>query len=193
MNTLDLEVLVLNKQWVPIQVKGLQSCLSMMASGAAKGLDFTAGSCIPLPWSEWLKLPVREGDDVIHTTKLSVRAPRVILLTKYSKVPTKRRRMSMRNVCEYYDNTCAYTGKKLSKHTRSLDHVVPKSKGGKSTWENVVPCDRELNSIKADRTPKEAGLQLRVVPHEPRRVPFTEILRKRELTYEEWGMFIKVA
>jgi 5-methylcytosine-specific restriction endonuclease McrA len=108
-------------------------------------------------------------------------------------VPTKRRRLSMRNVCEYHDNTCAYTGKKLTKHTRSLDHVIPKSKGGKTTWDNVVPCDRELNSLKANRTPKEAGLQLRVVPQEPRRVPFTEILKKREISYPEWRIFIKAA
>lgn len=185
------QVLVLNKGWVPIQVKCVQECISMMASGAARGMDFTDGSPLPVAWEDWLKLPVREEDDVIHTTKLSVRAPRVIILANYSKVPVKRRRLTMRNLCEYYGDKCAYTGKHLTKSTRSMDHVIPRSRNGKTEWNNVVPCDKEVNIRKADRTPAEAGLALMIKPHEPRRVPFSEIIRTRELVYQEWEMFIK--
>src|SRR6267378_2131402 len=90
---LTLDVLVLNSSWIPIGIRPAQSCFSMMASGNAKGMDFTDGSAIPVPWEEWLTLPIRDKDDVVHTgSRLSIRVPRVIL-TKYSKMPVKRRRL----------------------------------------------------------------------------------------------------
>ena len=191
MNTLEREVLLLNKSWVAIGIKSVQSALSMLASGAAKGMDFSEdGNFIPTGWEDWLKLPIRDIDDVIRTTKLSVRVPRVIISAKYNRVPVKRRRLSIRSLTEHYRGVCAYTGRTLSKSERSVDHVIPKARGGKTEWSNVVLCDRELNSRKADRTPEEAGLKLLITPGEPKRVPFHEIARNN-LAFEEWRYFVK--
>lgn len=191
MITLEKECLLLNSSWVAIGIKSVQSAISMLASGAARGMDFSEdGNFIPTTWEDWLKLPIREIDDVIHTTKLTVRVPRVIISAKYNRVPVKRRRLSVRSLSQHYKDRCAYTGAILSKSNRSVDHVLPKAKGGKTEWSNVVLCDRKLNSLKADRTPQEAGLKLLVTPGEPKRVPFHEIARSN-LAFEEWKFFIK--
>ncbi len=165
-------VLVLNRHWQAIHVKTPAEAFCMLASGAATALDVQADDHItPVRWDDWLKLPVREHDNAVNTPRGPVRVPTVIVAANYAKVPMRRPRFGARGIWERDGGVCQYTGRKLSPKEGNIDHVLPRSRGGKTWWDNCVLAHREVNSRKADRLPHEAGLRLRKQPVAPRVVP----------------------
>ena len=137
----------------------------MMATGAATALDVQSDDYIvPVRWDDWLKLPVREHDNAVNTPRGPVRVPTVIVAANYAKVPLRRPRFGARGIWERDGGVCQYTGRKLAPKEGNIDHVVPRSRGGKTSWDNCVLAHREVNSRKADRLPHEAGLRLRKRP-----------------------------
>lgn len=175
---LDQKCLVLNRVWQAIAQRTVQESILQLAAGAATALDIAGEDSIrPVTWEEWLTLPIREGDGVIHTSRLAVRAPTVIVAVNYAKVPKKRPQLTIRGVAERDGGKCQYTGKQLSREDMSLDHVVPRSRGGKDEWENIVLADKTVNHRKGNRMNHEAGLALLRPPVEPVAVPVTGTLR----------------
>lgn len=183
-------VLVLNRNWQAIHVKTPAEAFCMLASGAATALDVQGDDSIaPVRWDEWLKLPVREQDLAINTPRGSVRVPTVIVAANYARVPMRRPRFGPRGVWERDGGVCQYTGRKLAPHEGNIDHVVPRSRGGKSSWENCVLAHREVNSRKADRLPQEAGLSLRKQPVVPRALPASMMIRNHH-GVRDWEHFL---
>ena len=90
--------------------------------------------------------------------------PTVIVAANYDKVPLRRPRFGARGIWERDGGICQYTGRKLSPKEGNIDHVVPRSRGGKTSWDNCVLAHREVNSRQANRLPDEAGLHLRKQP-----------------------------
>jgi len=131
----------------------------------------------PKSWDEWQKLPIREGDMTISTVKQKLRVPTVIVCPKFHKMPIKKLRPTKQAIRERDGNTCQYSGKPLTNKTASLDHVLPKSKGGQDTWENLVLCHRDLNSKKGNRLNHELGLKLLKQPYAPKPIPLCELIR----------------
>src|SRR5436190_23520627 len=125
----------------------------------------------PVPWDEWITLPIREGDNAVRTVRGPIRVPTVIVAVNFAKVPKKRPKLCARTIRERDDNRCQYTGRLLRADEGSLDHVVPRSRGGKDTWENLVWASKAVNSRKADRLPHEAGLRLLKAPRAPKELP----------------------
>ncbi|NIP95565.1 MAG: HNH endonuclease, partial [Akkermansiaceae bacterium] len=113
----------------------------------------------------------------------------VVVLSRFDRVPLKRPRFSLRNIWERDGGRCQYTGRKLSPSEGNIDHVVPRSRGGESSWENCVLADRVVNQRKADRTPAEAGLRLARDPGYPRAVPVTWSIRNLH-GIPEWEVFL---
>ena len=133
-------VLVLNRHWQAIHVKTPAEAFCMIATGAATALDVQADDQIaPVRWDDWLKLPVREHDNAVNTPRGPVRVPTVIVAANYAKVPMRRPRFGARGIWERDGGVCQYTGRKLSPKEGNIDHVVPRSRGGKTSWENCVP------------------------------------------------------
>jgi 5-methylcytosine-specific restriction endonuclease McrA len=162
----------------------------MMATGAATPLDVQAEDYItPVRWEEWLKLPVREHDHSVKTPRGLVRVPTIIVASNYSKVPMRRPRFGARGIWERDGGICQYTGRKLSPREGNIDHVVPRSRGGKSSWENCVLSHHEVNSRKGDRLPHEAGLRLRSTPKAPRALPSTFLIRNVHHV-RDWERFL---
>jgi 5-methylcytosine-specific restriction endonuclease McrA len=190
MSNLDKQVLVLNRSWQPISVMSVQKALSMMAADAATAFDFCEdGYFIPVRWQNWLELPVREKDDGIRTPSQVVRVPRVIIAIQFDKVPLKRPRLTLRHLRERDNHRCAYTQRILKPDECSMEHVVPKSKGGTTEWKNVVLADKRINNIRGNRTLEEAGLSLKIKPHKPAAKPFHETVRSN-LKFPEWEFFV---
>lgn len=187
---LEQQVLVLNRQWQAINVITVQAALSMMAADAATGMDFSDGNFVPVKWSDWLNLPVRAGDDCVSTPSRRVRAPRVIIAVKFNKVPLKRPPLTMRHLRERDGGRCAYTERLLKPEECSMEHVVPRSKGGTTEWKNVVLADKRINNFRGNRSLKEAGLTLKIQPTVPTAKPFHESLRSR-LKFPEWEFFVR--
>lgn len=165
-------VLLLNRNWLAIHVKTPAAAFCMMAAGSATALDISGDDRIaPVRWDDWLKLPVRGHDRSISTIRGAVRVPTVIVATGYAKVPLCIPRFGARGIWERDGGICQYTGRPLKWNEGNIDHVIPRSRGGPSSWENCVLAHREVNSRKSDRLPQEAGLRLLRPPTRPGPMP----------------------
>src|SRR3990172_2228478 len=169
---LDRPALVLNKRWQPIQVTSVKEALGLVCKGSAKILE--PETCQAYDIASWADVSAsREKFEgyVIRSAKLSLVAPEVIVLQKYEDIGQRSVVFSRRNIFKRDKYTCQYCGhqfrSKVAMRDLTIDHVMPKSRGGKSTWENCVLACIDCNKVKADRTPDEAGLRLRKVPKKP--------------------------
>jgi 5-methylcytosine-specific restriction endonuclease McrA len=187
-------VLVLNRNWQAINIRTPADAFCQLATNAATALDIELGDdspvLRPVSWDEWITLPVREGDQFVRTARGAIRVPTVIVAVNYAKVPKKRPKLSAKNIRERDGHRCQYTGVLLHPDEGSLDHVVPRSRGGADTWENLVWSAKDVNQRKADRLPHEAGLKLLTVPRAPKELPVTAYLRNAH-GVAEWKLFLK--
>lgn len=183
-------VLVLNRHWQAIGVKTPMEAFSMMAAGNATALDMLGEHELrPVRWEEWLDLPVRDNDQSIGTVHGPVRVPTVLVLARFDRVPKRRPKFCAKAIWERDGGVCQYTGKKLRPGEGNIDHVVPISRGGASSWENCVLADRRVNSRKGSKLPEEAGLKLMRQPFVPREVPVTLLIRNTHQV-QDWRLFL---
>lgn len=189
-------VLVLNRNWQAINIRTPQEAFCQMATNAATALDIEIGAdgagaeaLRPVKWDEWITLPIRPQDNAVRTARGAIRVPTVIVAVNFAKVPKKRPKLSARTIRERDGNRCQYTGRLLRPDEGSIDHVLPRSRGGQDTWENLVWSAKDVNQLKADRLPHEAGLKLLTVPRAPKEMPVTAHLRNAH-GLAEWRLFL---
>jgi 5-methylcytosine-specific restriction endonuclease McrA len=183
-------VLVLNRNWQAIGVRTPADAFCQMATNAATALDIDGDNHIrPVKWDEWITLAIRESEAFVNTVRGPVRVPTVIVAVNYSRVPMKRPNLSARTIRERDGNRCQYTGRVLRVDEGNLDHVVPRSRGGANTWENLVWASKEVNSRKGNRLPHEAGLKLLSTPRAPKALPVTALIRNAH-GIAEWKLFL---
>jgi len=196
-------VLSLNKSWQPIGQKTVRQAILSMTGGDGHGClgleidyqikngDYDFSSPVnmrPLPFNEWIKLPVREFDFSVQSVNFAMRVPTVIICTNFNKMPIRKLYPTKKRIWERDNGVCQYTGKKLNRKNASVDHVIPKTKGGKSTWENLVICDRKVNFDKGNKLNSEIGLRLLRQPKEPlAQFAFSSI---KEIRSNDWKHFI---
>jgi 5-methylcytosine-specific restriction endonuclease McrA len=183
-------VLVLNRNWQAINVTTPKEAFCMLATNVATGLDVDADNIRPVTWAEWITLPVRETDTAIKTVRGPIRAPTVIVAVNFARVPKKRPKLCAKTIRERDGNRCQYTGKLLRPEQGSLDHILPRSRGGADSWENLVWSDREVNARKGNRLPHEAGLRLITSPRAPKELPVTALIRN-STGIPDWKLFVK--
>jgi 5-methylcytosine-specific restriction endonuclease McrA len=206
MSIIDKEiVLTLNAVWQPLgkktvkeAIKGLCSfengCYAFMALDMEYEMvdgrpDFkTVKYMNPLFWEDWIKLPIRYYDNVVHSAKMSIRVPTVIVSSNFSRMPSAILRPTKDGIRKRDNDTCQVSGKKLTRGQGNIDHNVPKSRGGKDTWENMVYMDKELNFKKGDKTLEEMGWKLLRKPRAPQSMPLSSLIR--EARHHDWEHFI---
>ena len=185
-------VLVLNRNWQAIDVKSPADALSMMYTDNATGLDILGKDhMIPYRWNDWVNLPFDSDCDYIKTINGGIKIPKIIVLCNFDKVPIKRPKFSSTGIWNRDNGICQYTGRKLSKNEGNVDHVIPKSRGGRSNWDNCVLSHKDINAKKANRTPEEAGLKLLKKPTTPKHLPISFYIKNKH-NIPEWDMFLKV-
>jgi 5-methylcytosine-specific restriction endonuclease McrA len=108
------------------------------------------------------------GEQSMKAVNAIFRIPTVIQFSRYDKLPTAKIHYNRRTIYRRDNNTCQYCGRRPGTKELSIDHVIPRSKGGKTTWENVVVACTECNAYKADRTPEQAGMKLLRQPKKPK-------------------------
>ena len=183
-------VLVLNRNWQAINIRSPQEAFCMMAANVATGLDIEGENHIrPVTWDGWITLPIRAQDNAVHTVRGQIRVPTVIVAVNFAKVPKKRPKLCAKSIRERDGNRCQYTGRLLKPDEGSLDHVLPRSRGGKDSWENLVWSSKDVNARKGNRLPHEAGLQLLSVPRAPKELPATVLIRNAH-SVAEWKLFL---
>lgn len=182
-------VLVLNRHWQAINVRTPADAFCQLATGAATALDVEGDHLQPVTWEEWMRLPVRAQDQSVQTVRGAVRIPTIIVAVNYTRVPKRRPRLNARNIRARDANRCQYTGRELGPGEGNIDHIVPRSRGGRDSWENCVWACKEINSRKGNRLPDEAGLTLLRAPAAPRELPVTAFIRNAH-GIPEWDLFL---
>lgn len=181
-------VLVLNRHWLPVSAITPADAFCHMVAGTADGLHVSPSELRPLSWTDWLTLPAGESGG-IGVKGGRVRVPTVILLRRFGGLPMHRPSLGFRALWARDGGRCQYSGRQLALHEADIDHILPRSRGGRDTWENCVISDRIINRRKGAKTPAEARLKLIRKPGEPRSVPISHII---ENTYgiNDWKQFL---
>ena len=163
-------VLVLNATFEPINVTAVRRAMVLLLKGVAQAEE--------------------TNQLEIHSTTRALKIPSVIRLLAYRHIPQQTRALSRKNILLRDRNTCQFCGRIFPASELTLDHVVPRSRGGRSSWENLVACCYQCNNRKGDRTPEEAGLQLARRPR-----PFTlytsrQLMRLIGHRDEKWRKYL---
>jgi 5-methylcytosine-specific restriction endonuclease McrA len=183
-------VLLCNKYWQAAFTKTPAQAIAMMVADVATGLDVQEdGTMIPVQWEDWINLPVREHDNAIHTPRMSIRIPTVIISCSYDEVHLKAPQFSAGGVKRRDQYTCQYCGNKFESDGLNLDHVVPDSRGGRKTWENIVASCYACNGKKGSRTPQEASMRLLKKPKAPGGLPPARRIRNHH-RIPDWEKFL---
>ena len=187
-------VLVLNRSWVAIQVTSARRAVRLLVQGRACAVHPNDYMLYDL--SSWLQYSsYSEGspaDRFIHTTSQKIRLPEVVVLNAFNGFYTPEVRLSRRNLFARDRDTCQYCGQSGLRSTMTIDHVIPKSRGGADSWTNLVVACAACNLKKRDRTPEEAQMPLRRIPRAPRWLPrFKTTLPREELM--SWKRFVDLA
>jgi 5-methylcytosine-specific restriction endonuclease McrA len=141
-------------------------------------------------WLDWSKLAPRDGELFVATVRSRIRVPEVVALIRYSGMPTSAVTFSRRNIYKRDRYTCQYCGMQPGSEELTIDHVMPRSQGGMSTWENCVLACVSCNKRKADRTPEQAKMPLKKHPCRPDWKPLYATQHTR---IDSWSKFISEA
>jgi 5-methylcytosine-specific restriction endonuclease McrA len=185
---LDLPVLVVNRFFQPVQITTARRAFLLLFGGSALALD-EAGELYDFP--SWRGLPVRDRDDGLPIVGGSLRVPRVLHLRRYERTRRPTIRLTRKNLMMRDAHQCQYCARRPPLRDLNIDHVLPKSRGGKDAWENLVTACRTCNLRKGWRTPDEASMRLIRQPFAPRWSTSVQILMGLPETFEEWSPFLK--
>lgn len=161
---LDEPCLILNRNWAPITFLPVQTAVVTVMRDMASVLDVE--DYLLLTFEEWIELG-RDTGRLIRTPSRAIAAPEVIVLKKYGERPPRKVTFNRPNLGKRDAFTCQYCGVALSANDLTVEHVLPRSRGGPTSWENCVAACEGCNARKADRTPREAGMKLRSKPVRP--------------------------
>lgn len=181
---LERPALVLNRSWQPVHVTSVARALCMVYREAARVVATPTLATYSFP--EWVGLP-EASNAWIRSATLRIPVPEVVVLVRYDRIPCHEAPFTRRNLFLRDDYTCQYCGSRGSNDRLSVDHVLPRSRGGTTSWENCVLACVACNARKADRTLKEAGLRLMRPPARPRWTPYLTLRPNQRL--ESWQRF----
>lgn len=197
---LNGSVLVLNRFYMAVHIVSVRRALVLLYREIAEVVHVEDGQYHNFDFENWLEISEFEAaelneiemanSDWVRSANFSIRVPRIIRLNFYDKVPKLTLRFNRRNLFARDKNVCQYCGETKPLSQLSFDHVVPQSRGGKTTWENVVCCCLKCNGRKGDRLPAEAGMELIRHPVRPKQNPQMTI-KLNNPKYEVWRTFLK--
>jgi 5-methylcytosine-specific restriction endonuclease McrA len=161
---MKIQVLMLNKSFIPIKVINIKKAICLLYNNKAKVLE--AESYNVYEWEDWTKLYL-EKYKKIKTSSFELCVPEIIILKNYDKVERKRIMPNKKNIYKRDKGLCQYCGKFLSSQESTIDHINPKSKNGKFTWDNCVISCVKCNLKKSNYDLKEVGMKLMKKPETP--------------------------
>ncbi len=192
---LDASVLVLNKFYMAVHVISVRRAFCLLFKNLAEVITVDDGQYASFNFASWREVSVARAlyrepdDDFVRTVHFEVQVPRIIRLLLYDRMPRQTVKFNRRNLFARDGNRCQYCGKKHSTSELSLDHVIPRSRGGRATWNNIVCACLGCNVKKGGRTPREAGMNLIREPVEPRTSPVVS-LKLSHRKYRSWKAFL---
>ena len=185
---LERPTLVLNRNWQPVRVATVARSLTMLWNEAAHVVD--PEDFRLYDWSDWARLTPRDGEPFIRTVRFRMRVPEVLTLKHHDKPRHTAVTFSRRNLFKRDHATCQYCGARPGTGELTIDHVVPRSRNGQTTWENCVLACVPCNARKANRSPDQAGMKLRRAPARPTWKPHYDAPSVRVAS---WSRFLSEA
>lgn len=186
-------VLVLNRSWQAVNIVGVRRAFALLWQDHARVINTQGGEFAPMDAAEWIQYSLEvepgAGMDFIHTVRMRILIPKVLLLRSFDRLPVTEIKFNRENVFIRDNYTCQYSGKRCKPADLTLDHVIPRERGGRTSWENIVTCRRDINSLKANRLPHEAGLKLIRRPERPKWRPFSAVAAASAVE-REWSHFL---
>ena len=197
-SALDSSVLILNRFYMAIRVVSVRRAFTLLYRECAEAIALEDDQYASYDFASWCELSEmastekQPDEEYIQAVGFELLVPRICRLTRFDRMPVQSVRFNRKNLFARDDHRCQYCGQDKPSHQLSVDHVTPRSQGGKTTWENVVCCCLKCNSRKGGRTPKQAGMTLRTDPCKPKVNPaLTQpIIDPR---YECWKTFLPAA
>ncbi len=195
---LESSVLVLNRLYMAVNVISARRAFTLLAKEQAEVVTVEGDTYGAYDFETWIEVGKArdrwqdDGTEWVHAIQFDIMVPKVVRLLFYDRLPQTRVKFNRRNIFARDDNRCQYCGKKFSTVELSLDHVIPRSRGGRTSWDNVVCCCTRCNAKKGGRLPEEAGLSLVKKPVKPRRSPVIH-LKLRSGKYHTWKQFLDTA
>jgi 5-methylcytosine-specific restriction endonuclease McrA len=187
-------ILVLNRVWQPVNIVGVRRAVALLFQDNAQVIYPNQGNYEMLSAEEWVERsvtnPPHSGEASIRSVRLNLRLPQILLLREFDRVPVQDTKLNRKNIFERDQHRCQYCGEVFPEGKLNLDHVIPRDRGGRTSWENLVTSCIECNSRKANRLPHQAGLALRRQPLRPKHRPFISVLH-RNGSREVWKPFIE--
>jgi hypothetical protein len=192
-SVINRRILVINRNYQPITTCTLRSAINKLVKELAVIVlppGEQSGMWRELDWSDWEDMEPRPGETVLQAAKRAFKIPEIIKTLDYADQPHRHVKLSRRSIFKRDDYTCQYCGKRapedLSCEELTLDHVIPKSQGGKMVFENVLLACTKCNRKKDARTPAEAHMTPLSIP----RVPEYDVLQGRTIRVDSWQHFL---
>ncbi|MFH0888116.1 MAG: HNH endonuclease [Planctomycetota bacterium] len=193
-NLLSTNVLVLNKLYMVLRVITVRRAFVFLAKDYAEVIYKNNGRFENCRFGSWIEVSNKHNiddlDDYIHTPKWRILVPRVIRLLEYDKMPRREWKLNRKNILIRDNYQCQYCDKKYPLGLITIDHIIPRSRGGTTAWTNVVTCCNKCNTKKGGRLPREAGMKLITKPQKPNfNYSISKLLDDKK--YSIWKEFIK--
>ena len=195
---LSASVLVLNRLYMAVHVVGVRRAFGLLCRDLAEVVHVEDGRFANYDFQTWLEISELSAedkqpyDDWVRTVRLQIQVPRVIRLLFYDRMPRHSLRLNRHTVFARDEHRCQYCGNRLPGSQLSLDHVIPRSRGGSTSWENVVCACLKCNVKKGGRTPQEARMKLVRQPVRPKRSPLLS-LKLGNPKYQSWKSWLDTA
>ncbi|MDR0950749.1 MAG: HNH endonuclease [Candidatus Ancillula sp.] len=188
-----MRCLAINKSYLPIRIATGQDAICKVYAGNAKALTIDKnGNYLEHDWDEWFKLSNSDNWDLeqkfFSCSNGRVAIPRVIIYVKYDKIPKTTLRLSRKAIYARDNNTCYICGKQFGENSLTLDHIIPVSRGGKNSWENLITCCQKCNWDKGNQLLSEWGKKPKFAAFKPH---YSNIqrLKLHDREFEEWKFF----
>ncbi|OGS22765.1 MAG: hypothetical protein A2252_10595 [Elusimicrobia bacterium RIFOXYA2_FULL_39_19] len=186
-----MEVLVLNRNFFAIQITSWRRALRLVCLDRAQVVDQEYRTYNFDDWCTLSRAVKDHPGGFVKTPNFNLAIPEVIALKFYDKVPMREMKFTRKNIYEHYDYKCCYCGKKLAPNELNLDHIVPKSRGGKTDWKNIVTSCFPCNLKKGNMLLNEAKMKLLIKPNRPSINPGFGIILKSPIRLRtSWQKFI---
>jgi len=194
-HALDASVLVLNRYYMAVHVISVRRAFCLLFKELAEVITIDDGQYVSFNFASWREVSEARAlfkepdDDFIRTVQFEIQVPRIIRLLTYERFPRQKVKFNRKNLFARDGNRCQYCGKKFPTTELSLDHLVPRSRGGRANWDNIVCACLRCNVRKGGRTPREAGMRLIREPVEPKTSPVLS-LKLSHRKYKSWKAFL---
>lgn len=200
MNILDDKVLLLNRLMQAVRLISVRKAFFLMAKPRRKDPRTRVATALEVndnheieravTWEEWITLPIRPEDRVIHTSRCGIRVPSIIVLAEFDKTVIVEPNLNKKTLWKRQDGKCMYTLVPLEWGECDMDHYIAKSAGGKTEWTNCGLTTMVINRKKGSKKAHEVGLSLKLPLVKPKSKPLAIDSLRPDLRFPEWDMYM---